>query len=44
MRLFLFGSLSHLNFDFPRNLVWQMLLDEGVDWLNVDDLPAARDF
>ncbi|KAF7966645.1 hypothetical protein HWV62_27427 [Athelia sp. TMB] len=27
-----------------RNYVWQMLLDEGVDWLNVDDLPAAKDF
>jgi hypothetical protein len=27
-----------------RNAVWQMLLDEGVDWLNVDDLAAARAF
>ncbi|EIN06204.1 hypothetical protein PUNSTDRAFT_106424 [Punctularia strigosozonata HHB-11173 SS5] len=27
-----------------RNTVWQMLLDEGVDWLNVDDLPAAQRF
>jgi len=24
--------------------IWQMLLDEGVDWLNVDDLLGARDF
>jgi len=28
----------------PRNYIWQMLLDEGVDWLNVDDLRGARDF
>lgn len=27
-----------------RNYIWQMLLDEGVDWLNVDDLLGARDF
>ncbi|EPQ56206.1 hypothetical protein GLOTRDRAFT_40068 [Gloeophyllum trabeum ATCC 11539] len=27
-----------------RNLVWQMLLDEGADWLNADDLPAAARF
>jgi hypothetical protein len=27
-----------------RNAVWQMLLDEGVDWLNVDDLPASKYF
>ena len=27
-----------------RKRIWQMLLDEGVDWLNVDDLPGAKDF
>ncbi|KZT21016.1 hypothetical protein NEOLEDRAFT_1121820 [Neolentinus lepideus HHB14362 ss-1] len=33
--------------NFPiwfRNYVWQVLLDEGADWLNVDDLPAAAGF
>ncbi|TFK48501.1 hypothetical protein OE88DRAFT_534268 [Heliocybe sulcata] len=33
--------------NFPvwlRNYVWQVLLDEGADWLNVDDLPAAARF
>jgi hypothetical protein len=27
-----------------RKYIWQILLDEGVDWLNVDDLPGAKDF
>jgi len=27
-----------------RNYIWQMLLDEGVDWLNVDDLLGAKYF
>jgi len=27
-----------------RKFIWQMLLDEGVDWLNVDDLPGAYYF
>jgi len=33
--------------DFPvwlRNLYWQMLLDCGVDWLDVDDLYSAGQF
>jgi len=33
--------------DFPvwlRNLYWQMLLDCGVDWLDVDDLYGAGQF
>jgi len=33
--------------DFPlwiRNMYWQMLLDCGVDWLDVDDLCSAGQF
>jgi hypothetical protein len=29
---------------FCRNYIWQVLLEEGVSWLNVDDLPAAHYF
>jgi len=27
-----------------RNRIWRMLLDEGVDWLNADDIDAAAAF
>jgi hypothetical protein len=27
-----------------RNRIWRMLLDEGVDWLNADDIDAAAVF
>jgi len=33
--------------DFPmwiRNMYWQILLDSGVDWLDVDDLYSASQF
>jgi len=33
--------------DFPvwiRNMYWQILLDCGVDWLDVDDLYSASRF
>ena len=30
--------------NLPRNLYWQMLLDCGVDWLDVDDLYSAGQF
>jgi hypothetical protein len=29
---------------FARNNVWKVLLENGVDWLNVDDLKAASEF
>ena len=29
---------------FARNAIWQVLADNGADWLNADDLEAASSF
>lgn len=34
------ASLNHS----VRNFIWQMLMDEGADWLNVDALQEASEF
>ena len=38
------GSAVFDEWALDRDYVWKMLLEEGADWLNVDDLAAAARF
>lgn len=38
---FFFSTLAHRWPSFKRDSTWRTLLDNGVDWINADNLQAA---